>query len=335
MMQKSEEKTKKLNISRVCIIVLLANAFIRLIMLRHISNPIELILISTGVTMLSSSIIMLFLESRKSELITAIIIASSIGLDVMLYRVLSPLDNPFLWVSVLSLLIVGTAIYIEENGVLSNHSISPKKIASLALVAMFLYPFVTNVQLAHASVVYDHANLTSANGKFQATVYVWKHESAIDGKFFFGFDVLLHTDSQAFFDLIEYLELYVPLGTFDDWGPPEGMTTGCTISVTPSGPAIGISLPLSDVHLYGEYTDTLRWLVNPLPLGENPRDLRFAAKLWTTNSDIQWRLSVKAWSGLVVCWPTPVWVYMWDDQMYYSTIPVPPSRGGGGKCYCM
>ena len=329
------EKTKKLNISRVCIIVLLANAFIRLIMLRDINNPIELTLIFTGVTMLSSSIIMPFLESRKSELIAATIIASSIGLDVMLYRVLSPLDNPFLWVSVLGLIAIGVAIYIEENGVPSHHSMNPKKIASLALVAMFLYPFVTNVQIAHASVVYDHANLTSVKGKFRVTVYVYKHESAVDGKYFFGFDILLHTDNQAFFDWIEYLELYVPGGTFDDWGPKEGITTGCSISITPSGPIVGISLPTSDVRVDGEYTNTLKWFVNPMPMGANPQDLQFAAKLWATNSNIQWRLSANAWSGIVIF---TTWTYFWDDAIYYSTIPRPPVsvyRRGGSTCYCM
>lgn len=312
----------------MCVVALLANAFIRLIMIRHIGNSIELTLVTTGVTMLSSSIIMLFLKPRREDLITIAIIASSIGLDVMLYRVWSPLDNPFLLVSALTLLIIGAAIYIEKNGVHTNHSTSLKTVATLALAAILLYPFVANVQLAYASVIYNHENLTSTNGKFHATIYVYKHESAIDGKYFFGFDILLHTDNQAFFDWIEYLELYVPGGTFDDWGPPEGMTTGCTISITPSGPSVSIILPLSDVRLYGEYTSTLRWFVNPIALGENPRDIRFAAKLWTTSSDIQWSISTKAWSGLVILW---TWVYMWDDTMYYSTIPVPlPTRGGGG-----
>ena len=323
-----------MDVSRLCIVVLLANAFVRLVVVRNISNPIELTLITTGVTMLSGSIIMLFLKPGKEGLITIAIIASSIGFDVMLYRVLPLISNPFLWISVLTLLIVGTAIYMEKNGARLNHSASPKKIASLALAAIFLYPFIPNVQLARASVIYDHANLTSINGKFCATVYIYKHESAIDGKFFFGIDVLLHTDNQAFFDWIEKLELYVPNAVFDDWGPTEGLSTGFSISLTPSGPSISVSMPMSDVRLGGEYTNTLRWFVNPIAAGENPRDIRFAAKLWTTSNDIQWRLTAKTWSGVVIFF---TWVYFWDDIMSYSTIPLPPrparGGGGGGKCY--
>ncbi len=311
------DKTRLVRI--VSLLVLALNCLCRLMFIRSYMSTIGMTVIVNGLLMLIGCCI-ITLSTRKPELIAAACLGFSAALEVMMYNTLPPIGNPFLWISVLSLIIIAVTLWIQKNGKSSILSISkiPKKRILITLIPLMLLPFFMSVGAVKASTIVGHVNLTSKDGHFRVTIYIYQHEDTVANKDFYGFWVLLHTDDVAYFDWISKLELYFPGATFDDWQPRSGLTTGGSISITPTGPSVSIGLPLSDVSVSVTYTNKLSWFVNPL--GSNPQDLEFAARAWTTSgTDLKWEITISAWSYFSVCGIT---VFFWHDTVKYST-PLP------------
>jgi hypothetical protein len=289
-------------------------------------------IIITGVVFLIASIIHLRTKKEKGiALPTIFLITSVFGFEVYesLTRSGFPLMYPLLSaISFLVLLMIfgwknvnsASAAISKVAASVSEKRLSKiqKKLFTVAIVSIFLLSIFPNIRIARASTIVDHRNLTSADGKFRITVYIYKHEDTIDSKEFYGFNVLVHADNIAFFDWIERLDLYAPGFTFDDWQPKDGGTTGGSITLTPSGPGISIAIPYSDVAVGGEYTDRISWWVNPI--FSNPQDIEVAAKAWClAGTPLYWKLYIKAWSGVVFMF---TWTFFWLDTLEFSTFPV-------------
>jgi len=324
-------------VRKISLVLLLSNAMLRLLLSSgNLISPINRTIFTTGLLTLFGFFYVLF-DLYHSEILSAFIFAFSAGTELLILPIV---QNVFLFLSILSLLALILSVYIEKN----KENIKPllrskKKLLTIVLIPLISISFLP-VNQVKASTIVDHVNFESNQNHFTVSVYIYKYEDTVEGKDFYGFWILLHTEDVAYFDWISYLELYFPGATFDDWQPKAGMTTGGSISLSPSGPSISISLPLSDVRVDGCFSDKLTWFVNPL--GSNPQDLEFAARAWVNSGhELQWRIRIKAYSYWYIA---GIPVYFWDDTAYYSTIPDPPSvphrrRSGGGSpwvrfCVC-
>ncbi|MEM3760870.1 MAG: hypothetical protein QXZ02_07175 [Candidatus Bathyarchaeia archaeon] len=171
--------------------------------------------------MLVGALMTFVLSHRKARLIAAVVFGVTLALEIGIGL------QPFLTASFSSLAVI--AIYPRKNVKGSQKQLL------VGLFTLLLMLPLSNVRIAKASIFWGHADLISQNNKFMATVYIYKHESVVEGKEFYGFDILLHTDQLAYFDWIDKLEIYCLGATFDNWQPKSGLTTGGSISLTPSG----------------------------------------------------------------------------------------------------
>jgi hypothetical protein len=191
-------------------------------------------------------------------------------------------------------------------------------------VSMLLIAFrFVNIPMTKAngsSTIVFHGDIQSKAGDFMITLYVYKYSSTVLGEDYYGFDILLHTDTIAYFRLIQKLVMYCPNATFDDWQPKAG-STGGDISLTPEGPSISVSVPGSDLRLSGAYSNTLDWYCNLI--GANIQDLEFAARCWTndTTEPLGWSIKVDAFSITSFLWAESI---QWHDTAYYGNLAIPP-----------
>jgi hypothetical protein len=330
------EKENKGQNRTICLLVLLANAIVRLLPIISyigqdltLTDPLGIGIFITGIVLLIAGLV-LFKTKKETNisLPTGFLVVSILGYDSIesLRRPGFPLSNPFLLLSAISLF--GLLLLFSWKGINSAISStfskvvtsgSKKKLATVAIVSVMLLPFLSNIRIAHATEIYDHENLTSANGKFHVTVYVYRDQDSMPDEDFYGFDILLHTESLAWFDWIDKVELQCSsVATFDDWQPKGGTTTGGSIGLTPGGPSVSIAIPLSDVRVSGAYTNKINWYLNFIP--GNFQDAEFAAKVWVpSGTHLNWKLNVKATSGFGIMGGWQLW---WIDTVAFSSFPI-------------
>lgn len=335
----NEKRRKELKPNGVSSILLLVNASVRLLFIiggcifgNFSAIPIEMTLLITGILTLSAGIVILAVEIHgrviAGMIASWVAIVITLGFDVWLCTIVPPLQNFFLWVSVASLIAIVIeyiALYIEYK--------KPKAISSASktslIVLMLTLSFFVGIGSVKANQIVDHQDLTSSNGKFKVSVYVYKYENIIQSKDFYGFWVLLHTDELPYIDWVNRFELLCSSESIiDDWQPRDGLTTGGSIGLTPSGPSVSIAIPMSDTKVDGKYTNKISWFVNPLSI--SPQDLEFATKLWIPiGTPLYWKLGIEVVSGDSFLW---AWHECWRDCLEFSTFPVnlQVSTGKGG-----
>jgi len=133
------EKMPKMNTKRLCLTLLFANASVRLLFLRQISNPYEITLAFTSVLMLLGALMTFVLSDRKARLIAAVVLGVTLALEMGIGL------KPFLTASLSSLAVI--AIYTRKNGK------SVKKELLVGLFILLLMLPLSNVRLAKASVI--------------------------------------------------------------------------------------------------------------------------------------------------------------------------------------
>jgi len=298
-----------------CCLLLLPNSFVRLLFFELESSPINVVLDFTGVLLLSGAVAVTFLVHRKIETATMGIFTLTVLLDLTMFAFSGPISvidaAGFVAMSFASLMTLWARTQIKSV----TQAISKSQATFLILLPLILT--CGQIKFVNASVIWDHIDLVSQDNKFMVTVYVYKYESVIENKEFYGFHILLHTDEPAYFAWIDKLEITCPNATFDDWQPKTSIdTVGGSISLTPGGPSLSISLSVSSqVIVHGTYTDSISWFINPI--GANSMDIDVGAALWVpANTLLRWNLYVKAYSGVIIGF---VWTPLWDDYAQWSS----------------
>ncbi|MGB9714293.1 MAG: InlB B-repeat-containing protein, partial [Candidatus Bathyarchaeales archaeon] len=96
--------------------------------------------------------------------------------------------------------------------------------------------------------------------------------------------------------------------------------------MTPGGPSVSISLPISHVTVSGAYTEKISWFMNPI--STNPQDIEAAASLWIPSGNVlRWEIRVVAYSGVYVF---PAYVFYWEDTAEWITQLLSISATSGG-----
>ncbi|MGB9714292.1 MAG: hypothetical protein ACPLZC_04865 [Candidatus Bathyarchaeales archaeon] len=139
----------------------------------QLKDPIETTLAFTGVLMLIG-ILIVSLSNKKPEIVTTTIVGITLAADLGLYLFVTPLSYSFIFsfvsISLSTLVILIIAYRLNRNAKLKPYK--NQQLLGFFILLLILLPLQSQWQVAKASVIWGHKDITSKNNKFMVTVYI-------------------------------------------------------------------------------------------------------------------------------------------------------------------